>query len=328
MMNPKLVPLSQIFASQYGTNLELVSQEKCHMTDKGAVPFVSRTSKNNGLVAFVKRVNSIPPNPAGTLSLAVSGSVMSAFFQPQPYYSGRDIYVLSPQRPMGSVELIMYSKYIQSNESLYSFGRGANKTFRNILLPSVIPLSVLSKWEKCFEENLSGISKQPLSTQTYSLDPSAWGEFKIIDLFEVTGSKTVPLQKIRSHTPQTADKYPYVTTRTENNGVSIFRPSYSESGNVIVVESAVTGHSSYQATHFSASDHVEKLIPKFELNKYIALFLVTVLNKEKYRYNFGLKASQTRLRTASIKLPVDKTNNPDWHFMENYIKSLPYSQNL
>ena len=29
-----------------------------------------------------------------------------------------------------------------------------------------------------------------------------------------------------------------------------------------------------------------------------------------------------------IMLPVDYNDNPDWQFMENYIKSLPYSNNL
>ena len=29
-----------------------------------------------------------------------------------------------------------------------------------------------------------------------------------------------------------------------------------------------------------------------------------------------------------IKLPVDKDGKPDWQFMEDYIKSLPYSVNL
>ena len=29
-----------------------------------------------------------------------------------------------------------------------------------------------------------------------------------------------------------------------------------------------------------------------------------------------------------IQLPVDENDNPDWQFMEDYIKSLPYSKNL
>ena len=64
------------------------------------------------------------------------------------------------------------------------------------------------------------------------------------------------------------------------------------------------------------------------MNKYIALFLVTILNLENYRYNYGRKASQSRMKNTYIKLPVDNNNNPDYDFMENYIKSLKYSGSI
>jgi len=31
---------------------------------------------------------------------------------------------------------------------------------------------------------------------------------------------------------------------------------------------------------------------------------------------------------SKIKLPVDDNGNPDWEFMEDFIKSLSYSSNL
>ena len=39
-------------------------------------------------------------------------------------------------------------------------------------------------------------------------------------------------------------------------------------------------------------------------------------------------AKKERLETFKIKLPVDKNKNPDFDFMENYIKSLPYSASM
>lgn len=83
----------------------------------------------------------------------------------------------------------------------------------------------------------------------------------------------------------------------------------------------------YQPKNFSASNNVVKLIPKFEMNKYVALFLVTILNLEHYRYNYGRTASQARLKTISIKLP-ERDGKPDFEFMETFMKSIPYSKNL
>jgi restriction endonuclease S subunit len=112
-----------------------------------------------------------------------------------------------------------------------------------------------------------------------------------------------------------------------NNGVDGFFDFYTEEGNVLTVDSAVLGYCSYQPFDFSASDHVEKLIPTFEMNKYIAMFLVTIMNLEKYRYNYGRKCSQTRMKQISIKLP-SKNEQPDFEYIENFIKSLSYSGSI
>ncbi len=45
------------------------------------------------------------------------------------------------------------------------------------------------------------------------------------------------------------------------------------------------------------------------MNKYIAMFLVTILNLEQYRYNYGRKASQTRLKEIKINYP-QKVESP------------------
>jgi len=41
-----------------------------------------------------------------------------------------------------------------------------------------------------------------------------------------------------------------------------------------------------------------------------------------------MTGKKERLEGFKIKLPIDNKHNPDWEFMENYIKSLPYSSNL
>ena len=65
--------LDEIFDVWYGVNLEVVNNE---VVEKG-VPFVSRQSVNNGIVCHIKRIPDVAPNPANTLSIAVSGSVLS-----------------------------------------------------------------------------------------------------------------------------------------------------------------------------------------------------------------------------------------------------------
>lgn len=168
------------------------------------------------------------------------------------------------------------------------------------------------------------VSNASIINQNVKLENENWAFFNLTDIFSITGSKTTPVLELNEFG---IGKYPYVTTKATNNGVDGFYDYATEKGGVLTLDSAVVGYCSYQEYNFSASDHVEKLIPKFEMNKYSALFLVTVINKEQYRFSYGRKCSQSRLKQLKIKLPT-KDNLPDWEFMENYIKSLPYSQSV
>jgi len=169
-----------------------------------------------------------------------------------------------------------------------------------------------------------------------NLNIKNWKEFKIKDLFEVSGTKTTKLEDLEMYG---IGQYPYVTTQATNNGVAGFFNYYTEQGNVLTIDSAVLGFCSYHEDNFSASDHVEKLTPKFEMNNKIAFFIVTILNREIYRYSYGRKSNQIKINNTTIKLPIlmdkdlqpiiDTTNKyskdgyiPDWQFMEDYIKSI------
>lgn len=71
--------------------------------------------------------------------------------------------------------------------------------------------------------------------------------------------------------------------------------------------------------------------PEYEpylLNPYINIFLITILSLFKDKFEFGRQVRLKRLEKLHIKLPVDEVGNPNWIFMENYIKSLPYSSSI
>lgn len=59
------------------------------------------------------------------------------------------------------------------------------------------------------------------------------------------------------------------------------------------------------------------------INRYTGLFLLTILDKERFKYSFGRKYDKY-LSNTKIFLPAKDCNNPDWDYMENFIKSLPY----
>lgn len=153
-----------------------------------------------------------------------------------------------------------------------------------------------------------------------NLNVEKWGNFNISDLFDVKAGKY--------HYPDEFEdgETPYVSASNENNGVGrriSLAPDFC--GNCIV-NGKVGCTTFYQPNDFCATSDVNVLIPKnFVLNKYIGLFFATVINhSENYKWNYGRQCRVGDTKEIVIKLPI-KENCPDWQFMENYIKSLQYS---
>jgi hypothetical protein len=316
----KLVSLNTLFSIQYGNSFDLNMLEVCD--EKDGVPYVSRTRENNGVSAYVKIKEDTEPFAAGLITVAGSGnSVLESFIQYNPFYTGYHVFLLSPKKKMTDIEKLFYCYCIRQNQYKYSFGRQANKTLKDLLVPKEVP----SEFAKIDLVSLNSLNAEKKLNKSFDLDTASWKNFELKNLFLITGSKTTPISELEEYGK---GQYPYITTQASKNGMEGLFNYYTENGNILTVDSAVLGYCSYQPFNFSASDHVEKLIPKFELNKYVALFIVTVMNQEQYRFNYGRKASQGRLFQGSIKLPTNKKDEPDFEFMEKYIKSLPYSSSI
>ena len=316
------VRLDALFDVDYGTKFDLKQMHQTTAADSDGISFVSRTRENLGVAGYVRPWNGRPPLDAGLITVALGGSyLLSAFVQERPFYTAQNVAVLTPRADMPFSEKLFYCLCLSKNRFRYSaFGREANRTLSAIAVPAAMPVSFQG-----ISLSSGSISRDPAVPAPLELDPTDWKEFKLSDLFDISGTQTTTLTALRA---SGSGAYPYVTTQTKNNGVGGFYDHGTEKGNVLVIDSAVLGYCSYQQAEFSASDHVEKLTPRFSMNQYIALFLTTVMNLERYRYNYGRKASQQRLRRGVVRLPATEEGRPNWQFMEKYIKAMPYSSNL
>lgn len=89
------------------------------------------------------------------------------------------------------------------------------------------------------------------------------------------------------------------------------------------------GYAFFQPIPFTCTHDVNPLYLKgHDLNPYIALFLCTVIEMDKYRWTYGRKWRPARMPSSLIKLPITELGTPDWNFMESFIKSRPYSKLL
>ncbi|WP_299103540.1 restriction endonuclease subunit S [uncultured Winogradskyella sp.] len=137
-----MVEVQKIFDVVYGVNLEL---NKLEIDPKG-INFVSRTAKNNGVSAKVKKYKSLEPTSGGVITVAGGGSVMESFLQKEPFYSGRDLYYLKPKIELSDQEMLYYCICLRANKYRFNYGRQANRTLKYLLIPekSEIPEWVLN----------------------------------------------------------------------------------------------------------------------------------------------------------------------------------------
>ncbi|MFZ1626451.1 MAG: restriction endonuclease subunit S [Candidatus Moraniibacteriota bacterium] len=317
----RLAPLSDLFDAKYGVNLELMRLDMVPHRREG-INFVSRTDGSNGVSAFVQKLPSLEPIPAGTLTVAGGGSVLATFLQPYEYYSGRDLYYLIPKRKMSERELIYYAICIKKNKFRYSYGRQANRTLRDLLVPVEVP-------EKFLKTKVNFPSTEPARRKPVHLDDKEWRWFRLDELFDIERGKCGSAEKLL----EKGNDINYVGAKKDNNGVMyrVKRDSrYVSKGNSIVFigdGQGSVGYSTYQPEDFIGSTTLSIGYNK-HLNPFIGLFLVTLLDKERFKYSFGRKWNGEKLKGTKIKLPVDNDNQPDWKLMEDYIKSLPYSSAL
>jgi hypothetical protein len=205
---------------------------------------------------------------------------------------------------------------IKANAYRYSYGRQANKTLKDIVLPSTIP-----QWVD--NTKVQSITTKIVKSNLPQLQTEKWIDFKIGDLFTLERCKNSSSADLID-----GDDCYYLGAKKNDNG--IMRQVKREEnlitkGNCIIFIG--NGQGSVGFTNYMNQDFIgtaDLTVGYNEhLNKYIGMFLVTLLDLERPKYSFGRKWS-ARISDTIIKLPA-KENTPDWGYMEHYIRSLPYS---
>ncbi|MBA1438312.1 MAG: N-6 DNA methylase [Epsilonproteobacteria bacterium] len=131
-------------------------------------------------------------------------------------------------------------------------------------------------------------------------------------------------------------KIPLLTSTSLSNGISNFIDYDSFKGKKRVFENKITidmlSNVFYHGYKYFSDDNVHTLVLKDKYqqyeNQYVSIFIATILQNISIRYNYGRQVRLKRLQSETIALPIDENGQPHWQFMEDYIKSLPYSSNL
>lgn len=151
-----------------------------------------------------------------------------------------------------------------------------------------------------------------------SLHDREWKEFYIRDIFVIS-----PGKRLTKNDMVSGDK-PFIGASDSNNGVTGFvdNTNLSEDSNVLGVNyNGSVVENFYHPYTCIFSDDVKRFkLKDIAGNKYLYLFLKTTILQQKQKYAYGYKFNEKRMEKQILLLPVDDCGNPDYNFMEQYIR--------
>ena len=169
----------------------------------------------------------------------------------------------------------------------------------------------------------------------YHLSNVDWRQFSLSSIFDIKDGY------YNKKPPVEGGRIPFLSATQYNNGISTFYTeeiilAYDKVGEktskdidkriydgncLTITNNGSVGNVYYQAEKFTCSHDVTPIYLKgYKLNSSLAKFLIPMLEQSGKSFEYAKKWRPKRMRKSSLLLPVDKQGNPNWHFMEEYIK--------
>lgn len=294
----------------------------------GDIPFVASGNFNNGVLKYLE------PKKGEILDagncITVSPIDGSSFYQEDDFLgrggAGSSIILLY------NSNLNLYNGYfiatvIRTVCRKYAYSNMANKDTigaEKIKLPvdetgnpdfSYME-SYMKNLELAVSTSLTDLQSAKKSDISGTLDISSWKLFQISELFNVQKGKRLTKADMKD------GKIRFIGASAINNGITAYisNDEHLHPQNTITLSyNGSIGEAFYQDEMFWASDDVNVLYPKFEMNREMAFFIIPLLKTVGKRYAFIDKWKKEDMEKSKIPLPVDKDGNPDYKYMENYI---------
>ena len=188
-----------------------------------------------------------------------------------------------------------------------------------------------SYMEKCVEQEVAKVrlalaELKSAKARRKKISCLNWREFHLYDLFEIDmGTK---LDKIKMDT--SVPEINFVGRANEDNGVTAkikkipgLEP-YKAGDITLALGGAYLGSCFIQRESFYTSQNVNVLKEKHPISYNAKFFICAVIFKEsQLHYKAFIDELNRHIKTDfTIKLPVDSSGNPDFAFMENYVRKM------
>ena len=305
----------------------------------GDIALVTATDKNNAFYDFVtpKSNETIYKN---TITIHNNGNgVGLAFYHEYKFIATSDVTILIDKTNKINKEMAEFIiSMLQQQKEKYCYGyKLSNQRLKKqkILLKikedGTIHYQYMNKYIKTIRENIlrkyeESIQREKEHLKKLRINNSKeikWKEFYIKEIFDLISRG----KRLKKEDHITGD-IPYVSSTMNTNGIDGFIGNKDgrifENG-LSLANSGSVGNCFYHEYEFVGSDHIT-VLKNQKYNKWIYLFLATTIGRIKSKYSFNGEINDNRIKKEKILLPVNKNNEIDYAYMENYIKEITFNK--
>lgn len=151
------------------------------------------------------------------------------------------------------------------------------------------------------------------------MDVSTWKLFRVGDLFEIVRGKSKVMRNM------SAGDMPLIAAARANQGIAGTYMIDAEYKDAITVSCNGVGCGStfYHDGLFAITGDASVLIAKYDMSQHVKLFITAICDAcFSYKYSYAEKCGPDILSNELISLPATPAGEPDWDYMENYMRGV------
>ena len=332
------------------------------------IPFLGATDSNNGVTGYYsvedielasRTGNDINEDinkkifPGNSVCVTNNGSVGFAYYQPKPFTCSHDVNPLYRiDGEFNQYTGLFVASIIMKDKYRWGYGRKwrpERMIESEIFLPSTENGKPDWEW---METYIKTLHCSPIKTKNTkikcNMKITSWKKFYLHKLFNTGMGNGIDAVLTTMDNP----KYNYVSRDSNGNGVVAFvdeiegQEPFPAGTMTLALGGSFLGSCFVQKKPFYTAQNVGILQEKEPMSIYSKLFIATLVRNEcKIKYQaFGRELNSHFRRDFTITLPIktrqseivydedkiysDEGYIPDWEWMDNFVKKLPYADKI
>ena len=303
--------------------------------EDGNIPLLTAGKENQGVATYIG-------NPLCQYKDSITVDMFGNCFFHKGVYSGDDnIYFFINAKLNDYIKIFIASVINKQNSTLYDF----NSQFRQpqadtltVLLPSKTNNTPDWEYMESYMKNIMQESEkqlenlQNISNYKKKVDINKWQEYRLGDLFyKCNLNKKATFKKISDVSLEKTDEFdlPLVNAKHYNNGIMYYGRSSDFDSEIMTLDIVQNGAAAVGDV-YAQPQRTGVLEDAYLIKAYdditsadVLHFLATVIQKDiKQHFSYDDKCTWDKAKEMIIHLPAKPNGNPDWEYMESYMKNI------